>query len=660
MSITYEDIEPWMPGYAKDFSPSQTQCLDKIIKEISSGKSGTHVLAAPCGIGKTTLIQGVIAHNITADPVVPMIIATDRKDRLAEYVQSKELAKKVVDSKYCQVHGHKPRDLKQMVMNLSDEESENMMAVRKTPVVLLSLQKYNLMDKRSREELLKYEGEDGEVEYRAMMLIDERTISHEIITIKNEDLHAIRGLLQDQIKDEKERRYATSIFSEFLIWIEEEEQKLECMKSTVALPFICERKTIAVHGSSDERKFLDILRKNGDALAAADPGFRKKMKAIYNLITPGNCSLFIRTGKAGFRYFLTKISYQSHYQISIPLYVLDGSADIDIEYGAPFFDRIDFSEYARSFPGTAFHFLRAKSNSTMLVDRKYRKLFVEHIVKASRVEGNAKEEVLVTTYKMMRGEMAEAFGIERIGTYGAITGKNDWRDCRYLVKTGVLRKPRILEYLDACEYYPELWDKVVSGGTDTAEGLQKACETLNRISCDAEEDFKLRIDEVAVNIWMCDFIQEFYRLRIRNYNDDAAVLVKVFCDVRQKGSNIYTLFYDCIKAYFTKRGASVEFMGSIKELYQYEKANRESPKNSERRTACYKIWRTLTAMPDGSEFTQQGLAEQADITITQLRTEIARNEDLRTLMTEMESRREERKKIYRMDEARLKQADILL
>lgn len=368
------------------------------------------------------------------------------------------------------------------------------------------------------------------------------------------------------------------------------------------------------------------------------------------MLNPEACTLFCggSEDKTGYRYFLTRVDHLHKLDVSIPLYILDGSAGLDITYrGWGTFH--SFDEFVRPMDNVDICFHKAKTNITYLKDDGYR---MEYYKQVNNMLSKAdKEHVLVTTYKKYKAEVMQCLSLESMGTYGDITGKNDWRNCNTLYKLGLLREPHILSLLHASFYHPEIWQYFKQFDPTDPEQRKRACAELNAISADKTPLFRKEIDEYELSAWVCDFLQEIYRLRIRNYTCMDPVKVYLFSDLSERDqSNIYTQFFARIKQYFEEYNAKVRIGGTIATLERYRLEHRLSSKGNGEPAVSSKIMTVLhdwlEKYGEGYTFRRKELMETAGITNRELRSTVHDNTRVREALDNMVSGRDRRGIIY--------------
>lgn len=260
------------------------------------------------------------------------------------------------------------------------------------------------------------------------------------------------------------------------------------------------------------------------------------------------------------------------------------------------------------------------------------------IVKSSIFDRFSSNDIMVSAYKdkdIVR-LIKQTLGVQQVATYGDITGKNDWRNCHVLVKTGILRKPTIVSLIDAIEYYPHIWDKLTNEKNDAKEIIQM----LNNISADNSEIWKDEIETTIVSRWIVDFVQEIYRLCIRDYNCTDAVEVHIYSDARKPDENdmdIYSRFYDAVESYFTEKSGKVVYCGKEPDLADLSRRKRKSSKGNGDVATYGKVTKCLEKMSKGTVFTLCQLAQWSDVTYDALKKEKRRNNTFADMLSKMET-----------------------
>lgn len=634
--LCFDVLEPWMPAYAQNLAPGQIAALDAMLQEISKSVAGIHILDVPCGCGKTTAISGLIAFFATV-PKRPIsaIILTDRNARLEEYLCS-DLKKKIENVP--QNSGHERRSYEQSVINLSAPINKGSVPVElaaTTPVVLMSLQKWLLMDDRTRSALYYYTDLSGSCKKRDLMIIDEAVPIHEVMMVNNKTINAFRGTLVDRIPDMRIKNHCADVLTLFIQWIEWAEDSVSGTSANVTIPF---RPAGLEEGQRylGDATLLNVIKNHKDDLMVGNPDFAKIWLAIQNIVDPEAITIYHRgqNDGDGYRLFYTVIDNTEKFDATVPTYVLDGTANIDIRYRRWGTLR-SFTRFTRDMSNMTINVYPAITNTTAVSNGSYRYNLYNEISKITA--SKADHSYFITGYKSFKDELCDIFGTDAVGTYGNITGRNCWQTCTKLIKTGVLRLPRLIPFLEAAFLYPEIWRHFTDFDLSDINQFQAACDELNAINADSPTAlFKDEIDRVIVSRWMVETVQEIYRLKIRNYASTDAVTVEMFFYVDPGDFlNIYTIFFNQLRLYYQRYGAAVNLNCSHPELIDLHRSHRKSSDGSGSPTAYAKIKTVIDSYqkkPAFFEFTRNDLARTAGISDDCLKRVIADHPSLRDLL----------------------------
>jgi len=344
-------LGPWLPAYTRGFSDNQVKGIRLMSEEMLSAQTGIHVLSAPPGIGKSSLIKGMITYCMTAVPVIPLLIITDRRARLEDYVDMEELKRKAEGKSFCREYGHRACKIGKELVNLSEENRQNrkvdMFAVRNASVVMITLQKFNLLDSKTRQELLKYatadtnspDDENDEPNSSKgidrIVVIDEAIVPCEVVEITPRLLSDIGSALEYRVPEGREKKTALRILKRFTGWLNGYVSDLSSQSGYKPFPvfFRYADKVPEYQGICSEA-FWDVINHHRDELTKDSKDITKNLQILrsfiredtFNVYCPGN------RDEGKFRYFYSVISYMPNLKISNPVFILDGTADIDTRY----------------------------------------------------------------------------------------------------------------------------------------------------------------------------------------------------------------------------------------------------------------------------------------------------------------------------------------
>lgn len=361
-------------SYGCQFSQQQKNGMVHILDRVYSGEQGRHVLAVPCGIGKSTIIKIIIAHNIIEK--IPTLIITDRLERLEEYISDVNVQHYM--EKAC---GNNRYEFD--VANLSNSADVQVDQTIGKMIVLLSLQKYNCLSDEQRTMLYSYISSQDRAINRTI-IVDEALISHDIVKINNSVLGHMVGTLRDAVArldgNYNELQDAINAFSGYTEYLQTEMQELEKQADNVTIPYISYRDSFTGMGkdSREEETFREVIQKSMGIIMGIDDEFKKNYEALINILGKG-VTFFIAFGKneshrrkEGNRYFLTKIDYKNNLPDKMPVWILDGTADIDIQYGNEMYILEHSKELHRSLKNVTIYFHKTATNSTKLKNKENR------------------------------------------------------------------------------------------------------------------------------------------------------------------------------------------------------------------------------------------------------------------------------------------------
>ena len=163
---------------------------------------------------------------------------------------------------------------------------------------------------------------------------------------------------------------------------------------------------------------------------------------------------------------------------------------------------------------------------------------------------------------------------------------------------------------------------------------------LNCISAESSEKWRNEIEATIISRWMVDFIQEIYRLCIRNYNCIDPVEIHIYsAAVKSNGNNvdIYTKFYDAVESYFSVKNSKVICCEKETALIDLVRRKRKSAKGNKELATYGKLMNCLERMPKETSFTLCQLAQWSGVTYDAVKKEKFRNKIFAELLSEMET-----------------------
>lgn len=595
-------------------SEGQRAGVSRIIECIKELEEGTvTVIAAPPGLGKSTIIPPLSATAITlAEMPLPIVICTDRLERLKSYEQSEAFEK----SGYYFVcdRTKKGRSLKEKAVNLSDHTDpilENMMKMQYSPVVLLSTQKFSLMTEEARVHLMTYR-ENGNTYQRKLFIIDEAVPVFEVAELTLGTVSYMKAVLEDLADGLEQQDYVQSTFTglEKEIYDMFTKTDQEFVQKYIVLPIKLERTSLSDH----DEILKSILKERGEDIFSSMPGFSKNLEVLQTFLRDGGIYYCAKQNNGetdkNIRKILVPMNNAKKYHIpGTRTLILDGTGDVDWNYRQESeFSVVRMDEYKRSFSNLKITIVDANSSKTKMADKAYREQLIRGALKDAEKK-NGTLAFLIITYKKTEADVrkiAEEMGInqEHITHWGDVTGKNDWRTLQGACFIGIHRKKAIDYLMDAIASDSAIRKEFMSYLSKTHEERSQLIDAVNALSAGHESELLPELQktagEILIRSTIVDLEQAVYRTDLRNYDSNKPVHVCIYCTLDLKGA--YDSLLKKLKERFPGADIKAESCSFVK------KQNRKNP------TAVEKVKEYLEKIPTGTEFILKDLIEGAGIT----------------------------------------------
>lgn len=255
-------LADFAPPYYSNLQKGQQVIITDMARWILNVKQDLNrimVLQAPCGVGKSTLVD-TLAGAFAGGKIGSMLILTDENTRLAGDIS--HVVKRYPDAvvNLSTVEQHTPDELQALMDRLP--------SVR---VVALSVQRYNMMSQRTRELLWKFYDENGKETDRDRILIDEELLDVEPISMNLSELWNWANQYQQRIPGDigiQATRLARKLVSE----IEKEIRRLPGIPLTEQT-----EKVIKTEQATAEMQESDALP---DEYSRLDTDGRDRIRAI--------------------------------------------------------------------------------------------------------------------------------------------------------------------------------------------------------------------------------------------------------------------------------------------------------------------------------------------------------------------------------------------
>jgi len=250
-------------------------------------------------------------------------------------------------------------------------------------------------------------------------------------------------------------------------------------------------------------------------------------------------------------------------------------------------------------------------------------------------------KTIVTCYKELVPLMAE-FGLAPgvlsdlpAKSFGSVdlTGSNEYKDRAVIVKVGQSTISQFTSFVQMCCRKPEIWDEIVNMETVERQTLLRTIYNYNATSENCKYYSMIRKNQVDT---ACkDIVQEFQRLRIRNFpkSEDQEELkrygISVLWFSRGHAQNVYdpekeTLSEEIVRRILTEFGCDVD------RDYIYHAPVLNEYKNDDKAPALIiEYYKKLAA---GAEYTYTGIARELNVPYEVVKQTFCRNKILKNLV----------------------------
>ena len=250
-------------------------------------------------------------------------------------------------------------------------------------------------------------------------------------------------------------------------------------------------------------------------------------------------------------------------------------------------------------------------------------------------------KTIVTCYKELVPLMAE-FGLapgvlsdlpaKSIGSVD-LTGSNEYKDRSVIVKVGQSTISQFASFVQMCCRKPEIWDEIVNMETVERQTLLRTIYNYNATSENCKYYSMIRKNQVDT---ACkDIVQEFQRLRIRNFpqSEDPAELNRYGISVLWFSRGHVQGTYDPEKESLSEeivRRILAEFGCDSEKDYIYHAPVLNEYKNDDRAPSLIiEYYKKLAA---GAEYTYSGIARELNIPYDIVKQTFCRNKILKNLV----------------------------
>ncbi len=397
------------------------------------------VLPLMCGTGKSSALRLKMQQIILANDGYGMIIVTDSIDRMRDYLLPPDDELAIFFQDYAHL-------ITVMTYETLSQDKRNEPSC---PILIMSTQRYiNL----SREELQSYLKWDGG--YRSLIVVDEQPYFKKQIDISEKTLSDVRTAILEGFPDntpetQEDKRFLADnwqLLTEFLIGL------LQNARNDYNRYGVYYR--WQQNNWDDPELFNSILKLlekykqplNNYLMNGQYEDIFTLGRAIHQFLTVHGGLFQINVnsdGRKKARISVLLDNINNFLDIDAKVIILDGTADISTSYllyDKDDFDIRDCSDYRRDMDLLNIKIVGMRTGKTVLMQNSTIRTVVFDKVKRYLDEHiPAEEQKAVFSYEFMKDRLIREYGRSNISWFGAIKGKNDFRQARFIAQIGLNR-----------------------------------------------------------------------------------------------------------------------------------------------------------------------------------------------------------------------------
>ena len=508
------------------------------------------VLPLMCGTGKSTALRLKMMQIIEANDGDGMIIVTDNKDRMRDYLLPSDEDQRSFFIDY---------DDKITVMT-SETLQRDLQKQHQCPILIMSTQRYTMLLHSDIERYLTWDG--GR---RSQIVVDEQRYFRKEVSITEENINQICSAISMGISQREEpaatdrhvllefwnvsvKAYLTNVINakkqtftepnQYYFWCRLNWHEDERFSQMLAL---MNKYKTEINTFRQDNTFVDIITRARAIHQLLAQGALLQMKV------PNDTS---KPVKAAFSVLLD--NYSNYTNLDAKVIILDGTANLSNEYKLyPDLDKRNCDQYRRKLDLLHIKLIDAVVGKTQLerdyglrenTVRKVREYLSEHLPEAA--------EPVIFSYKMLSAQWQRIYDDKRVSWFGKIRGSNDFRKEKYVAQIGLNRYPPASYFLYYLALHPEL-EAELNDKHDYTEHT----EIINRhMSLSNAEMLKIQNDEI-----LAELEQNIFRGTIRNSDSTEDYTFYLFTSLwRESLEQALHARYDVLQAHIEQAGSISE------------------------------------------------------------------------------------------------------
>lgn len=532
--------------------------IDKRIKE-DTDTNKLSVLSLPCGVGKSEYIKYLLADAIQTNK--GLIVVTDSLERLNDYVTNGQDDYLV---EYIQ------RNLSRISILTADTMSKEVTALNYKPILLMTTQRYFSLD---REEIIKLT--TGSIK-RDRIIFDEKIylLESRKLTVKslNDIATALREGLDNTVVDD-DKQWLIGQYDQLNAVLQQRLRENEESNNNTAnfrreVFFDADGLTISV----DDVKFKDLISKYRALLRRYNPDVLKDLQAIDKLLIDGAITsqkVKSKSSNQDYQNYFTVVinNVDKLINVGAKVFVMDGTADISLEYKLNCVDMVDCTPFKRDLSKLTINIVNVNTSKGKLTQKGSK---TDNLIKSisDYIKSQPQNYDTIFTYQAIESRFKDQF--KYVNHFGNIKGSNQYREVANICQVGLNRWSELIYVLYANE---------IGRCNDLDESLIKRIydtETIDRIRC---------------SLILADIEQNIYRCSIRDYgNNQKCNYMLMFNTVeRSKLFKDYRPLVTMIERRYKPLGATINYIDAPTEFKLLKSIERNQETNTK------KILRWLSA-----------------------------------------------------------------
>lgn len=643
IKITWDDFETYLPQYK--FDEKQMDFFKETLWILTHDMNTNKVtcFGQRCGIGKSTMIHtfmhcciGDCRYEGRHEPQ-GLVVITDSIKRLEELSSSDDAVEAERYWGECfrdfgMEYHYKDFERNTIVLKSDESFKDQLIKQRYKPIVLLSTQRYFMMNESTREQLFTF-SYNGKTLKRNIVIFDECPQFSETVTIDSDNLTRIESALykglSNEVKDKEFviREYKT--FKDRLLNRMDEKENL-IKDSNVTVYWKDERYSTI---TPNDKLFFDVIHENIEPLSKQYNQFMKDILCLQKIAKEGAIFHCVKkkSGENYERSLMLLIDNREYFYLGgdRKFFVFDATADIDPRYDLDYVEIISGDQYNKPLNMLITNVKVSTSKNAICKSNKKAITTINAIAKYLKEKqklgfGNHKD-ILVVVYSSLVKKFQKDF--KYIGYFGNLKGFNDFKELYRMAHIGMNRFPNLAYFFIYCGCHMEIYKELSNMSEEESLGF---FDTLTK---NHNKDYEAIINKVMLRCMLADFEQNIFRLAIRNYSNTELVHVWTFYNVEDA---LYKELSAMIEKRYRSYGVKFEYEDTPEDL-KIEKIKSRKPPEGKKMTNAQKIIEWCDNQEHGKLFKIKELLQETGLSNNSFKDVRKDNQTIKKLFDNMKT-----------------------